>query len=713
MNDSSTTLLMHGSQKIRSSHHMRLACIYIRQSSPSQVRDNKESQINQYRLVESAQALGWSATTIQIIDADLGISGRNAEGRLGFQDLINQVSLGKVGIIFGYEVSRLARNNADWYHLLNIAALHQTLVADNDGIYDPNLPNDRLLLGLKGAMSEFELHSIRQRMDAGRINKIKRGEYRQPLPTGYLRLKEGTVVKDPDQQVRQVIEVIFAQFAEYGSVSKVTRYLRKHNILLPRRQYGGLQHGELLWKPPAYSALHAILTNPAYAGAFAHGRSQVDPAQHFSSKQEHGRVRKPIEEWVHLQQNVYPAYIAWEQFLANQERIHQNYVQYDKNRQGPQGAAREGKALLQGLVWCGLCGGRLCVRYTQTAKYACEHLPKNADQGSCLHTVAYKVDEVVVNAFFQAIQPAQLDVLAALLTHHQQEQQQLERLWHQRLERARYDAALTERRYRTVDPDNRLVAATLERQWEEQLRLFQETQTAYDDFRCQQTSAPPLSPQLQTQFRQLCDTLPTLWPQLPNDHKKLLLRSLIAQVILTSTEPNQLEVKIVWVSGHYSCLTLQRSAAPQWAELRHYPQLLERIHQLWQQGLDDQEIANQLNAEGFSAYYINSSLSCYNVRNLRLKQGWSVRPAADQIPPIINGCYTPRGLAIACNTTKTWIMNRIHDRTIDPALVSRHPHQNCQLIQASPELIEQLRLLAANTKRRNRKSSPNTSVDAS
>ena len=713
MTNTSGSVIIHGSQKIQPTHRLRLACIYVRQSSPSQVRDNKESLVNQYRLVESAQALGWSEATIRVIDADLGVSGRTIEGRLGFQELLTQVSLGQVGIIFGYEASRLARNNADWYHLLNIAAIRQTLVADNDGVYDPNHPNDRLLLGLKGAMSEFELHSIRQRMDAGRMNKVQRGELRQPLPTGYLRLKDGTTVKDPDAQVCHVIQIIFDKFTELGSASKVARYLRQNNVLVPRRQSGGVQHGELLWKPPSYAAIYHTLVNPTYAGAFAYGRTQVDPIRRIPGQKDSGRVHKPQAEWVHLQRDIYPAYISWEQFLANQEQLRRNYADFDQDRRGPQGAAREGKAILQGLVRCGGCGGRMHGRYTEVPKYACFQLPNHAGKGSCLHIVAHRIDEIVVNAFFQALQPAQLDALEALLTQQHHERHQLDQQWQQRLERAHYEASLAQRRYRSVDPDNRLVAATLEVQWEEQLQQLNDTQSAYYLFLHQQDNAPQITPDLRTQFCHICDTLPILWPQLANDHKKLLLRSLIHQVILTPTDATHVEVKIVWVSGHFSAFALLRTAARSGPTLPRRDELLERIHHDWQQGLTDRKIAHQLNNEGFRAYNDDRTLAWHTIRDLRLQQGWSVRPSADQTPPLVNGCYTPKGLAIACNTRKDWILNRIHDGTIEPALISRHAQQDCLLIQASPDLIEHLRHLAAQIRSRRRNKQPSPSTDSS
>ena len=261
--------------KITEYHLQRLAYVYVRQSSPQQVLHNRESQINQYQLVQRAEKLGWKQKRIRVIDADQGISARESESRNGFKELVAEVSLGHVGIIFGYEVSRLARNNGDWYHLLDLAAVFGTLIADNDGVYDPRLYNDRLLLGLKGTMSEAELHLLRQRLDAGRMSQIRRGEYRQILPTGLVRLPDGSVIKDPDEHIQHVIELVLVKFEELGSCRQVLRYLRKENILLPRRQTNGAHVGELLWKPPSDAAIYEMLRNPAYAGAFAYGRRQV------------------------------------------------------------------------------------------------------------------------------------------------------------------------------------------------------------------------------------------------------------------------------------------------------------------------------------------------------------------------------------------------------------------------------------------------------
>lgn len=694
-----TLLSINGGQKIQPTHRHRLACIYIRQSSLKQVRENTESQVNQYRLQERASALGWANDQIRIIDSDQGISGSSSDGRLGYQEILSLVSLGKVGIIFGYEVSRLARNNADWYPLLQLADIFGVLIADNDAIYDPKDFNDRMVLGLKGTMSELELHLIRQRLDTGRMNKIMRAEYRQPLPTGLVRERDGKVYQDPDEQIRHTIQLILDKFAELGSCSKVLQYMIQQRIQFPRRQVGGALHGETLWKEPSYTVIHSIIKNPAYAGAFAHGRTQVDPARRIAiGNPRGGRVVRAQEGWIHLQQDVYPAYIPWEQYLANQEQLRQNATTFENARNAAQGAAREGSALLQGLVRCGCCARRMQVRYRNTPTYACSQMYDSFGQKSCLFIHANKIDPVVVQAFFEAIQPAQLDALALLLEQQKQEQGKLEEQWQQKLQRAEYEARRAERQYTQVDPENRLVASTLEKRWEEALNALHKTQRDYQLF--QQTTVSPTIPQpLQQQFRHLSDSLPNLWPQLPNEQKKELLRTLISQVILTPTENAQAEVRIVWVSGHFSTLTVNRftplNAPPQWEDLPHYPTVLKRIHELWLQGTFDQEIATILNNEGLRGVE-NAKFNRVTVLRLRLKQGWQHRSGSGTLPEMIDGRYTVRGLANACNVEMEWVRWHITAKTIPPEVISRHPQLQIYLFDISPELLAELRTKAAN-----------------
>lgn len=606
--------------KVTSWHQQKLAYIYVRQSTTKQMYHNQESQQYQYRLQQRAQELGWSPQRIKIIDSDLGLSGRHADIRAGFQELVAEVSLGHVGIVFGYEVSRLARNNGDWYHLLDLAAMFKTLIADNDGIYDPRLYNDRLLLGLKGTMSEAELHWLRQRLDEGRMSQVKRGVYRQKLPTGLERLPDGTVVKDPDDQVRHVLDLLFTKFEALGSISKVVRYFRQQQIQLPRRQSAGPHCNQILWKDANETAVTETLKNPAYAGAFVYGRRRVDPARCQPGRPATGRPRQPMEKWLYIQQDVYPAYISWEQYLANQERIRQNGLQFVKLRQKAQGIEREGLGLLQGLAVCGHCGHRMQTVYKHTPRYVCRGLSRVIEAPSTCNSVrAPVVDDVVVKAFFAAIQPAQLDVLEAILQEQQQEQQRLERQWQEQLKRVRYEAHLAQRQYDVVDPDNRLVAAELERRWEEKLYQLRQKEEAYHHF--QQTPLPEsVPPELRQQFQEVSQHLPELWPVLKNSQKKQLLRSLISQVIIRRPAPDQIQLRIVWLSGFY---TDETAWTPIWQQtaVSQYDQMVERIRQLWLQRHKDEEIAAQLSAEGFHSARAED-VRPDTVMKIRLKNKW-------------------------------------------------------------------------------------------
>jgi DNA invertase Pin-like site-specific DNA recombinase len=681
-----TETLVH--PKIHATHLARPAYIYVRQSSPKQVAHNIESQHLQYQLAQRAEALGWRTEQIRIMDDDQGISAKDSAGRTGYQQLVAEVSLSQVGIIFGWQVSRIARNNADWYHLLDLAALVNTLIADVDGVYDLRNYNDRLLLGLKGTMSEAELHWLRQRLDEGRMNKVRRGEYRQHLPTGLVRLETGTVVKDPDDQVRHAIELILLKFEELGSCGKVLRYLRQENILLPRRQRAGMFKGQLLWKPPTDSAIYETIRNPAYAGAFAYGRKQVDYTQQTPGKPSTGRLARPMDEWLHLQQDVYPAYITWEQYLANQERLRQNATVFQKRQEGAQGAPREGAALLQGLMTCGYCGCMMSVGYKRTPHYQCGALVKRAGEKSCLWLPGLPIEAVVIQAFFEALRPAQIDALAAVLADQQAERQRLAQQWEERLKRAQYEAQLAERQYNAVDPDNRLVAAELERRWETTLRHLQDTQAAYDRF--QQTPMPStLSPDLRTQLAHLSETLPDVWETLPYDQRKELLRCLIARVICTKVAPDRVEVRIVWVSGHYSTVYAQPPIS-RLRDLADYESMVQRIEALWREGLNDKQIAAQLTAEGFHSAR-RPHVPAITVQKIRLEHGWHLTLARSKNALELDGSLTVRGLAKQLELHCSTVYRLIYRGQVDPRYIIRDPQSNVYLIQNDPELIERLR----------------------
>ncbi len=697
------TSVSGGGHKIMPAHLQRLACIYIRQSSLKQVEHNRESQFNQYQLAHRAETLGWHPERIRVIDADLGLSGQGSDYRTGFKELVTEVSLGHVGIIFGYEVSRLARNNSDWYQLLDLAAMFGTLIADNDGIYDPRLYNDRLLLGLKGTMSEAELHLIRQRLAAGRLTQVRRGLYQQRLPTGLIRLEDGSVVKDPDEQVRHTLELVLTKFAELGSGHKVLRYLHQAGVLVPRRQMGGPQRGEVIWKLPTDGAIHDIITNPAYAGAFAYGRRQQDPTRQRAGRPTSGVVDKPLEEWIHLQQDVYPAYISWSQYLANQERLRQNATRFFEQSQKNKGVPREGRALLQGMVTCGLCGHRMQVAYKSNPRYHCYSLMKRVAGKACASINAASVEEVVVRAFFEAIRPAQLDVLEAVLAQQHGERKVVDQQWQERLKRAEYEARLAQRQYVAVDPDNRLVAAELERRWEEKLRQLQETQEAIARFHQQPSNR--LTPELRAQFEHLSERLPELWDSgtLSHNQKKEFLRSLIDQVILKRETPDTISVKIVWVSGHYS-VDYAHPPIRNDCDVGGYETMIEQIGELWAEGVEDEQIATQLTAAGFRSARCAQVLP-HTVQRYRLANGWYHGLHLTRGVDEFEGQLTTRGLAAQLGVHRTWVQRRIQRGQIPASHLSHHPQSRFYLIRNDPDLMEQLRQQAEQRPERFKKAS--------
>ena len=682
-----------GQSKLTKEHWKRLACVYVRQSTLKQVERNRESQVNQYQLVERAELLGWPRERIRVIDADLGISGQSSSNRNGFKELVAEVSLGHVGIIFGSEVSRLARNNGDWYHLLDLAAVFGTLIADTDGIYDPKLYNDRLLLGLKGTMSEAELHLIRNRLDAGRLSQVHRGEFRQMLPTGLVRLDDGSVVKDPDEGIRHTIELVFHTFDEQRSCRQVVRVLREAGVLLPRRQTGGMYRGQLLWKEASEAAIYEMIQNPAYAGAFVYGRRPGDPARQMVSHRPI-QIRRTREEWVQIKQGVYPAYIPWEQYLANQELLQRNALDFSRRTgraPGAQGAPGQGEALLQGLIVCGVCGHHLRVAYKKTPRYFCNEELKRVQGPACISVTGPLLDEVVTHAFFEALRPAQLDALEAVLADQEAEYRRMLVHWEERVKRARYNAQLAQRQYSAVDPENRLVAASLEQRWETALRELAETEEGYA--RAAKALRPmPLSASLREQFRHISETLPDLWTtdRITQAQRKSLLRTLIQQVIVRWSVADTLEVCIVWISGFYS--RLQVTAPIHRAQdVPNYDLFLQRIHALWESGMKDEEIAGQLTQEGFHSARL-PSVSTHAVLKVRLRYHWQRTPEdSRRYVHSEPGYLSVRELAVRLDCDTYWVHRQIETGRIDPTHLKRCSPRNAYLIQDDPTLLTTLR----------------------
>jgi DNA invertase Pin-like site-specific DNA recombinase len=668
--------------KISARHWERGAVVYVRQSTTKQTLHNRESQENQYALVQRAQALGWSLERVRVIDADLGHSGQDGE-RPGFQELVTAVSLGHVGVVLAYEASRLARSNADWYRLLDLATVMGTLIADADGVYDPRAYNDRLLLGLRGMLSEAELHLLRLRLDAGRLRQVERGAYRQHLPTGLVRLPDGRVVKDPDQQVQHAIALVFERFATLGSCQQVLRSLRRDGLLLPRHQTSGLYAGQLLWKKPSEAALYDLLRNPAYAGAFVYGRHYPHPDRRPGQRAR--MAHRALEEWPVVHQDAYPAYIAWETFLANQARMSDNASRFDQRARG---AARTGVALLVGLVVCGRCGRQMRVAYKPHVRYVCAALKQAYAEPTCLHLDGASIETAVVAAFFDALAPAELDLLEEVLATQRADHARIAQQHVDRVTRASYEVRLARRQYDAVDPDHRLVAAELERRWEVALQTEAEAREAADRF-AQAPPAPALDPTLRTQLRHLGAHLPALWTsgRLQSVQKKELLRTLIRRIILSKPTPDTVEVKVVWVSGAFSTLTVH-PVIHRAADIADYDRLVARVRALAAEGYPDGEIARRVSAEGFRGARTPTRVPKRLVFQIRQTHGHPSLTEQLRHQHHLDGQWTVWGLSRALGVDRDWLYRRIQRGTLP---VVRHPATGHYLIPDEPLLLERLR----------------------
>lgn len=669
-------------EKVTPRHRERRAYVYIRQSTARQVRENRAGQENQYALVERAMALGWPRERIQVIDDDLGQSGQDGQ-RQGFQALVSAVSLGHVGLILAFEASRLARNNADWYTLLDLATVVGALLADTDGVFDPRDYNDRLLLGLRGMLSEAELHLLRLRMDAGRLRQVEQGSYRQHLPTGLVRLPDGRVVKDPDRQVQHAIELVFRRFAALGSCQKVMRSLRDDGLLLPRHQTSGLHAGQLLWKRPSEAAIYDILRNPAYAGAFVYGRRTGRPGRRPGQR---GQLRhKAMDEWTAIHRDVYPAYLGWEEFVANQARMSDNASAHARRASG---APRVGTALLPGLVVCGHCGRQMRTVYKPQTRYCCNAISDEFGAPMCLHLDGACIEAAVVAAFFQALAPAELDLLDAVLTEQQADHERLLRQHDEQVARAEYEVRLAQRQYLAVDPDNRLVAAELERRWEQALQALTAAREAAERVRATAPPPPALDPALRAQLRDVGPRLPELWAsgRLTVIHKKELLRSLIRRVILTRPAADRIAIRIVWVSGAYSEV---EARPPIWrtADLEGYEQLAARVRELSAAGQQDRAIARRLTDEGFHAAR-GDRVDAKVVGKIRRSLGQASLTEQCRRAAKVDGQWTVYGLGRELGVDRNWLYRRLYRGTLT---ASRHPTTGHYLIPDEPELLARLR----------------------
>ncbi len=585
------------SSKVKDWHRQRRAIVYIRQSTPQQVIDHRESADRQYSLVHRAVALGWSQDQVEIIDEDQGHSGKTIEGRLGFQRLLAEVSLDHVGLILGIEMSRLARSNKDWHQLLELCAIFRTLLADQDGLYDPTDYNDRLLLGLKGTMSEAELHILRSRLYQGLLNKARRGEVHNHPPIGYVKLPTGEFTLDPDEQAQSVVRLIFEQFDRQGSLHGLLRYLVHHRIRLGVRPHHGPNRGQLEWRRPNRETLQNLLHHPIYAGYYRWGNRTIDPRRKVPGRPGTGRTVHAPEDCPILLERRYPAYITEERFWANQERLAANQARADAL-----GAARHGPSLLGGLLHCGRCGRRLLVGYSGPAnalRYSCQRAAIDYGEPLCQSLAGRGLDELIGAQVLAALQPAAVELHLAAAADVQQERERLHQHWQQQLERARYDAERAGRQYAAVEPENRLVARTLEQRWEEALQEQRRLEEEYARFG--RTQPAELSAAEQQQIRTLAADLPALWqaPTTTPADRQRIVRLVVERVVVdVQGASERVTVTVTWAGGFTSAHELRRPVQ-RYEQLADYERLLARIDELRDKGMSLAEVATQLNGEGF------------------------------------------------------------------------------------------------------------------
>jgi DNA invertase Pin-like site-specific DNA recombinase len=579
--------------KVSPEHLRRSACLYVRQSTLRQVEENRESTARQYDLRRRAEVLGWKPEQILVIDEDLGLSAAGASDRTGFQRMVAEVGLGQVGLVLGLEVSRLARSSSDWHRLLEICALTETLILDEDGLYDPSHYNDRLLLGLKGTMSEAELHVLRARLWGGQLNKARRGELWIRPPLGYVHDEKGRLVLDPDQQIQSLVQLLFETFKRTGSARQVVKHFEREGILWPRRLRSGPHTGEMIWRPLGAIQVLSVLHNPRYTGAFVFGRSRRRGGPGS------GRLWKlPREQWKVFLPDTHPAYLSWEEYEANRARLRANTVGPGSDGRPP----REGTALLQGLALCGRCGRRLSVRYAVRKGQLCpDYLcPTGLEvaQPSCQSLPGRGLDEAVAETVLDALTPAALEVALEVCQELEARRAEVDRLRRSQVERVREEAELAQRRYLLVRPENRLVADNLEREWNEKLAELARAEQEYQ--RLRRGTEAELSIEAGERIFALASDFPRVWKAAttsPRDRKRLL-RLLIEDVTLLR-HAARIDIEIRWKGG--ATTHLERSVPKNAADLyRTSVEIVEQVRTLAQTQTDSR-IAHNLHSRGLRA----------------------------------------------------------------------------------------------------------------
>lgn len=606
--------------KIQPYHLTKQAYIYLRQSTMAQVRLNQESTQRQYALQDKAQQLGWSPTIIKILDGDLGISGTQSANREDFKTLVADVSMGKVGAVFALEASRLSRSCTDWHRLLELCAMTNTLIIDEDGCYNPSDFNDQLLLGLKGSMSFAELHFIRARLQGGKVNKAKKGELRFPLPVGFCYDEKGHVRLDPDEQVRNTLNLFFSVFKEKGSAYGVIQYFGQNHIQFPKRPYGGVSKGKLIWGRLTEARVLSVLKNPSYAGVYVYGRYAYHKKLSETGQFLLTPVILPMEEWPVMIKDHHDGYISWEDYINNQKIIKQNRTNEEVNMLPL--AAREGHALLQGLIICGYCGRRVSIRYKGHGgiypRYECNYQKNQGmDKRSCLSVGASALDEAISQKILTAITSAQVEIAIKAFEELEQRTQSLEKQWLMKIKRAEYEAQLAQRRYEEVDPSNRLVAATLEKDWNDALAFLQEVQSQYIEY--QKKNILVITKEQKENLLTLAKDFPRLWnnPSTSSKDRKRILRLLIKDITIKKCDTGKKAIlHIRWQGGTLETLEVL-IPPPSYERWKHSDEIIARVKEL-ALTLTDREIVKKFSNEGLKSNKGNS-FTLHSIEWIRFK----------------------------------------------------------------------------------------------
>jgi DNA invertase Pin-like site-specific DNA recombinase len=655
---------MRSSELVTPQHLARKAVIYVRQSTPHQVLANQEGLKLQYALKKRAIELGWCADDVEVIDVDLGFTGSEVQHREGFKELTAQVTLGQIGIVLSSEVTRLSRNCSDWYPLLDICGYKGCLIADHDGVYDPATINGRLVLGLKGTLSEMELHTICSRMRAGIVNKAERGELALQLPTGLVRDEHGLVHKDPNLEIQDRISLIFETFLRLRAANKVLLFFNKGELLVPRRD----NFGDVLWKKPTIETITSILKNPAYAGAFVYGRNS-----HTTTRGPEGNVvrvkRLPMEQWKIVVKDKYPAYVEWETFERIQRMLQDNYAEYERNM--TRGVPRAGKALLAGLLYCGECAHKMMVRYSGATRYLCSFFHQQHGAPFCQNLPADPVDAAVVEAFFEALSPVELDLYEKAMAAREKMADEVEHARRQQLERLRYQAELARRRFERCDPDNRLVAAELERRWEAALRELRQAEQSeaaeWHAKRHKEESIPAeLTKELKATFTDIGQRLPEIWEKemLSQQQKKALVRCLIEKIIVRRIAPDLVLTRIVWKGGQTTTFEVPTTVGS-FADLSGSEEMERLVVKLFQEGNTDKQIARRLTEMGYRSPQKKHVVPS-TVQTIRHRHGllWGGRVKGTSRAHNVPGYLTVSQVAHKLAVPNPWVYARIYNGTI-------------------------------------------------